>query len=96
MTGRLLTHRRDPYGGPDAPVFASAAGTPLNPNNLQNRTLDPAAIATGFGVEVEGANSKKRLRSSIGFHAFRHTCDGRRGRWGRVLRRIGDRTAVIA
>ncbi len=78
------------YGGPDAPVFPSTAGTPLNPNNLRSRTLDPAAIAAGFGVEVEGANGKKRMRSTVGFHVFRHTCASMLFEAGRNVKQVAE------
>jgi len=70
----LLAHRRDTYGGPSAPVFPSRTGTPLNPNNVRNRVLGPAAIEAGLYVEVEGTDGKARKRSTVGFHSFRHTC----------------------
>lgn len=41
-------------------VFSSRRGTPLNPNNLRNRVLAPAAERAGL--------------ARIGFHALRHTC----------------------
>lgn len=74
MSAKLLAHRRDTYGGPSAPVFPSRTGTPLNPNNVRNRVLGPAAIEAGLYVEVEGTDGKARKRSTVGFHSFRHTC----------------------
>lgn len=44
----------------DDPVFATTAGTPLNPDNLRHRCLRPAAEEAGVPW--------------IGFHTFRHTC----------------------
>lgn len=41
FAARLLSHRRDAYGGPSAPVFASTAGTPLRPSNVHRRVLAP-------------------------------------------------------
>ncbi len=40
--------RRDRYAGPDAPVFATAAGTPLNPSAVAGRIVKPAARAIGL------------------------------------------------
>jgi integrase len=80
MTARLLARRRDHYGGPAGPVFATATGTPLTPSNVYSRVLAPAAIAVGLYVEVEvapkddGAEPKMRKRSTVSFHTFRHTC----------------------
>lgn len=73
MAQQLLALRRDGYRGPESPVFASKAGTPLRPENVYRRALAPAAIAAGFKVEVEIAG-KKRARSTVSFHTFRHTC----------------------
>ncbi len=74
MAVRLLGHRRDSYGGPKAPVFAAKIGTELSPSNLHQRVLEPAAIAVGLGVEVVARNGKRRTRSTVTFHTFRHTC----------------------
>jgi integrase len=80
MTTRLLARRRDHYGGPAGPVFATATGTPLTPSNVYSRVLAPAAIAVGLYVEVEAApkdekgEPKMRKRSTVSFHTFRHTC----------------------
>lgn len=73
MAKQLLAHRRDGYKGPKAPVFASKAGTALRPENVYRRVLTPTAIGAGFGVEVE-IDGRKRTRSTISFHTFRHTC----------------------
>jgi integrase len=73
MTQQLLALRRDGYEGPEAPVFASKAGSPLRPENVYRRVLAPAAIGAGFKTEVE-IDGKKRTRSTVSFHTFRHTC----------------------
>lgn len=73
MAQRLQALRRDSYRGPEAPVFASKAGTPLRPENVYRRALAPAAIRVGFKIEVEVKGSKKE-RSTVSFHTFRHTC----------------------
>jgi integrase len=81
MAQQLLALRRDGYRGPEAPVFASKAGTPLRPENVYRRALAPAAIGTGFKVEIEVEVEKEgkkeretRERSTVSFHTFRHTC----------------------
>jgi integrase len=73
MAQQLLALRRDGYRGPEAPVFASKAGTPLRPENVYRRALAPAAIEAGFKIEVE-VDGKKKTRSAVSFHTFRHTC----------------------
>ncbi|HET8813992.1 MAG TPA: site-specific integrase [Solirubrobacterales bacterium] len=73
MAQQLLKLRRDEYRGPESPVFASKAGTPLRPENVYRRALAPAAIGAGFKVEVE-VEGKRKVRSAVSFHTFRHTC----------------------
>jgi integrase len=51
--------KRGVFLGPDDPVFASKAGTPIDAHNLSNRNLRPAGAALGF----EG----------LGWHTLRHT-----------------------
>jgi integrase len=60
MAGKLLAHRRDAYRGEEAPVFASARGTPLHPSNVRGRVLVP--VVESVGLEWVTA------------HSFRHTC----------------------
>jgi integrase len=74
MAARLLAHRRDAYTGPKAPVFATGTGTELDPHNVRRTVLRPVALALGFYEEVEGRDGKPRKRTTLGFHAFRHTC----------------------
>ena len=66
----------------DAPVFGSAAGTPLHPSNLRNRVLAPAAKRAG----LEWA----------GFHTLRHTCASLLFEAGRNVKQVqqwlGDAT----
>jgi integrase len=73
MARHLLALRRDGYRGPESPVFASKAGTPLRPENVYRRALAPAAIGAGFKIEVE-VDGKRKTRSAVSFHTFRHTC----------------------
>ena len=48
LADALRAMRRDRYAGPDAPVFATAAGTPLNPSAVHGRIVKPAARAIGL------------------------------------------------
>jgi integrase len=50
------------FAGPDAPVFPSAAGTPLSYGNVYNRVLQPALETCGLAGQ------------GIAFHAFRKAC----------------------
>jgi integrase len=96
MIARLLARRRDHYGGPTGPVFASATGTPLTPSNVYSRILAPAAIAVGLYVEVRGqskddeAEPKLRKRSTVSFHTFRHTCASLLFDAGRNIKQIQE------
>ena len=49
LADALRAKRRDAYVGEDAPVFATAAGTLLNPSAIAGRVLKPAARAVGLG-----------------------------------------------
>ncbi|HEX6782747.1 MAG TPA: site-specific integrase [Solirubrobacterales bacterium] len=78
MSGRLLAYRRDTYRGPKTPVFASKTGTELIRGKIAERVLTPAAIAAGFKREeaVIGADGREatKVRPTVTFHTFRHTC----------------------
>jgi integrase len=78
MAKKLLAHRRDAYRGPKTPVFASTTGTELIRGKLAERILTPAAIATGFKTEEmvkdENGEEKLKVRPTVTFHTFRHTC----------------------
>lgn len=74
MAAKLLAHRRDSYDGPKSPVFATVTGTELDPNNIRRTILRPVALDLGHYEEVVGDDGKTRKRTTIGFHAFRHTC----------------------
>jgi hypothetical protein len=67
MAQQLLALRRDEYRGPESPVFASKAGTPLRPENVYRRALALAAIGAGFKIEVE-VDGKRKTRSAVSFH----------------------------
>jgi integrase len=87
MAQQLLALRRDEYRGSEAPVFASKAGTPLRPENLYRRALAPAAIGAGFKIEVE-VDGKKKVRSVVSFHTFRHTCASLLSEAGRNVKQV--------
>jgi integrase len=78
MTERLLDLRRATYRGPKTPVFASTVGTELIRGKLAERVLTPAALSVGFKIEetIVGRNGEEELkiRPSVTFHTFRHTC----------------------
>jgi integrase len=76
MAGRLLAHRRDSYGGPDAPVFSSRTGTVLLPSNVSRRVLKPAAESVGLGW--------------VSFHTLRHTCASLLFDAGRNVRQVQE------
>ena len=90
MSARLLAHRRDTYTGAKAPLFASATGTELRPANVYRRVLAPVAISVGFAVEVEGRNGKPRMRSTVSFHIFRHTCASMLFEEGRNVKQVAE------
>lgn len=70
MVRRLTAHRRDTYGGEQAPVFATRTGTPLDPSRVSARILKPAAKAVGLTrVRDDGEEV-----GWVSFHTFRHTC----------------------
>jgi hypothetical protein len=60
MAARRLAHWRDTYVGPQAPVFATATGTELDPNNLRRKVLRPVALGLGYYELVEGKDGKPR------------------------------------
>lgn len=59
LVDRLRAHLADRPEGEDALVFATAAGTPLDPNNLRRRMLKPLAEEAGAPWAA--------------FHSLRHT-----------------------
>jgi integrase len=78
MSARLLGHRRDHYFGPKTPVFASKTGTELIRGKVAERVLTPAAFDAGFKIEElivgEDGKEKVKVRPTVTFHTFRHTC----------------------
>ncbi len=71
---KLLAHRRDVYTSPKAPVFATTTGSELDPHNVRRTVLRPVAISLGYYELVKSEDGKPRERTTLGFHAFRHTC----------------------
>jgi integrase len=78
MKARLLAHKRANYRGSKTPVFASTAGTELIRGKVAERVLTPAAIAAGFKTEEatvgKDGKEKIKIRPTVSFHTFRHTC----------------------
>jgi integrase len=74
MVEKLLAHRRDSYGGPEAPLFASATGTPLIGANIAKRVLRPTAEAVGLG--------------RVTFHSLRHSCASMLFEQGRNIKQV--------
>lgn len=90
MVERLLARRRDSYTGPNAPVFASETGAVLAPANVYNRVLAPAAKEVGLTVEVKDKEAKKKIRSAVSFHTFRHTCASLLFEEGRNVKQVQE------
>jgi integrase len=78
MAAKLLAHRRDHYGGEDAPVFARRGGRELYPQNVARHVLHPAARSVG--VTLDGRP----------FHTFRHTSASLLFDAGRNVRQVAD------
>ena len=85
-----LAELRPADGSPDAPVFASAAGTPLIYSNVYHRVLLPALRTSGIAVQV-GMDERGREKwdyQGIAFHAFRKACGSLLLAQGRTLKQI--------
>jgi integrase len=75
MVIALRRHHKDSeWPGQKDIVFPSLTGTPLDPGNLYNRTLKPAAEEADVAW--------------IGFHTFRHTCATRLFAAGRNVKQV--------
>ncbi len=94
MAAKLLVHRRDNYGGAASPVCATTTGTPLDPHNVRRTELRPAALELGFYEEVEGRDGEPHKRSTLGFHALRHTCASMLFERGPNVRQVQERNYV--
>src|SRR5215207_1032834 len=78
---------------PDAPVFPSVSGTPLNQSNVYNRILHPALEAVGIAVKV-GTDDRGRDKwdyQGVGFHAFRRACGSLLVNAGMDLKQVQQR-----
>jgi integrase len=84
----VLAHLLYTFLGDKAPVFCSARGTPLNPSNLANRVLKPAAIEAGLLRPAEAWKDADKPESWVSFHTFRHTC-------GSLLDEAGRRAVQV-
>lgn len=74
VAAKLLAHRRDCYAGPKSPVFQTTTGSELDPHNVRRTVLRPVAVSLGYYELVRDEDGKQRERTTLGFHAFRHTC----------------------
>ena len=78
MAMRLREHPRGSSRSVKAPVFPSTTGTELIRGKLAERVLTPAAIAAGFKTEEavvgKGGEERLKIRPTVTFHTFRHTC----------------------
>jgi len=82
-----LTHVRPDAADPDAPVFPSEAGTPLNQSNVYNRVLRPALEVAGIAVKV----GEKWDYQGVGLHAFRRACGSLLVNAGMDLKQVQQR-----
>jgi integrase len=90
MGAKLIAHRRDTYKGAESPVFATTTGTPLDPHNVRRQVLRPAALSLGFYKAVVGSDGKPHKRSTLGFHALRHTCASMLFEQNRNVRQVSE------
>jgi hypothetical protein len=63
MVQQLLALRRDGFRGPEAPVFASSAGTPLRPENVFH-LMDAGVASPDFLDRVVGESNCRDLAGS--------------------------------
>jgi len=66
MRDTLLAMRATRYAGPQAPLWGTKTGRPLDAHNMRTRVLRPVVIALGL-VDEQG-------KPWVGFHTLRHTC----------------------
>lgn len=94
MTARLLEHRRVTFRGLKTPVFASSAGTELIRGKLAEQVLTPTAIAAGFKTEEtivgEDGREELKIRPTVTFHTFRHTCASLLFDGGRNIKQVQE------
>jgi integrase len=83
-----LTDLRPESAGPDAPVFPSATGTPLEHSNVYRRVLRPALCASGIAVNVGTDEAPEWDYRGVGFHAFRKACGSLLFAKGKTLKQV--------
>jgi integrase len=93
-----LAALRPDDAAPDAPVFASATGTPVSYHNVYHRVLQPALQRSGIAVkvgqvEVVKRNGEKKLvdkwdYQGVAFHAFRKACGSLLLHHGKTIKQV--------
>jgi integrase len=83
-----LAELRPVDAAPDAPVFASKAGTPLIYANLYHRVLRPALRDSGLAVNVGTDDEPVWDYQGVGFHAFRKACGSLLFANGKTLKQV--------
>jgi integrase len=85
-----LTSLRPDDAHPDAPVFASARGTPLGYSNVYNRVLRPALREAGIAVGVGEDEKGKEVwdYQGVAFHQFRKACGSLLLAQGKTLKQV--------
>jgi integrase len=82
---------------PDAPVFPSATGTPLNYHNVYSRVQRPALEQSGIAVQTGTVKLRKRGKDveepvwnyqGIAFHALRKACGSLLLAHGKSLKQV--------
>lgn len=90
MAARLLTHRRDTYGGEERPLFPSKAGAELHGSNVARRVLKPAGVRAGLLRPEADWNDPTVPESWVSFHTFRHTCASLLFEAGRNVKQVQE------
>lgn len=85
-----LAELRPRDAAPDAPVFASRAGTPLIYSNVYHRVLLPALRTSGVAVPLglDDSGREKWDYQGVAFHSFRKACGSLLLAQGRTLKQI--------
>jgi integrase len=96
MASWLAELRPEDVSG-DAPVFASATGTPLNYSNVYHRVLRPALERSGVAVQTGTVTVRRRGQDAqvpvfdyqgVAFHAFRKACGSLLFAHGKSLKQV--------
>jgi integrase len=98
LSGSMATWlgRLRPEGvDPDAPVFPSAVGTPLNYHNVYNRVLRPALRESGIAVKLSDEPERWDYQG-VAFHAFRKACGSLLFAAGRNAKQVQGLAAPLA